>query len=86
MVVTGCKAPSSVANLVKDSRGTERGNPPLVMRLPFTRLATELGALQPLTTTYSLLTSPYKPLTNIYIQSMEPFLFFSYMLSFVLYL
>ena len=35
------------------------------MRLSFTRFATELGALQPLTTTYNLLTSPYKPLTNI---------------------
>ena len=68
MVVSGCKVPSSVANLVKDSRGTQ-GGPPLVMRLSFTRFATELGALQPLTTTYNLL-------TNIYIQPMEPVPFF----------
>ena len=68
MVVSGCKAPSSVANLVKDSR-ISKGGPPLAFRLSFTRFASELGALQPLTTTYNLLTNPYKPLTNIYIQT-----------------
>ena len=46
--------------------GTPKGVPPLVMRLSFTRFATELGALQPLTTTYNLLTSPYKPLTTFF--------------------
>ena len=57
MVVSGCKAPSSVANLVKDSRITKGGSPS-VPRLSFTRFATELGALQALTTTYNLLTGP----------------------------
>ena len=46
------------------------------MQVQLTRFVTELGALQPLTTTSNLLTSPYKPLTNIYIQSMEPVTFF----------
>ena len=78
MVVSTCKDPSTDANLVKERRGTEGGNPPLVMRLSVTRFATELGTLQPLTTTYNLLTSPYKPPTNIYMQSMEPVTFVSY--------
>ena len=52
------------------------------MRLSFTRFATELGALQPLTTTYNLLTSAYKPLTNIYMQSMEPVTLFIFRLMF----
>ena len=82
MVVSGCKAPSSVANLVKDSRKA-KGGPPLKMRLSFTRFATELGALQPLTTTYNLLTSPYKPLTNIYIQTQSQVIsFFSHFFTF----
>ena len=62
MVVSGCKAPSSVAYLVKDSRISKEGSP---LGFPaFTRFAPEPGALQPLTATYNLLTSPYKPLTN----------------------